>query len=90
VPRKVSKNGLSSPSNSGESDHSDNDIPPDEGEYKSRRLHWILRTMSVVELHILDFCLGFSSGRYSYFFNVLKENIRPQDFGVQRQKERDC
>ena len=73
MPRKVSKNGIFGPSNSGESDHSDNDIPPDEGEYKSRRLHWILRTMSVVELHILNFCVGFSTGRYIYFWHLLQQ-----------------
>ncbi len=85
--RKVSNNGLSGPSNCRECGDGDNDIPPDQGKYKIWGLHRILRTMSVVDVHIRDFCLGFSTGRYIYFWNVLKENMRTSNRGMQKEKE---
>ena len=57
----------------------DNDIPPDQGEHKIWGLHWLFRAMSVVDLYLLDFCLGFSTGRYIYFWTVLKEDMWQED-----------
>lgn len=77
--RKERYGGTSTTRNRGECCDGDNDIPPDQREHKIWGLHWLLRTMSVVDLYILNFCLGFSAGRYIYFWNVLKENFGPED-----------
>ena len=85
--RKETANGLSGSRYRGESNNCDNDIPPDEREHSSRGIHGILRTMSVVDVHILNFCLGFSAGRYNYFWNVLQENISMENFPIQVKKQ---
>ena len=62
-------------SNLGQCYDGHNYISPNERKYKGGSLYGVLRAMYVVDVHILNFCLGFSTGRYIYFWNVLKENL---------------
>jgi hypothetical protein len=72
VYRKV-KNVLSGISNRGEHRHGANDISTVEGQYKIWCLQWIRRAMFMADIHILNFCVGFSTGRYIYFWNLLQK-----------------
>ena len=78
--RKEQNGGPSPTRNRGECSDGDNDIPPDQGKYKVWGLHRFLRAMSVVDVYLLNFCLGLSAGRYIYFWNVLKENFGSEDY----------
>lgn len=87
--RKETANGLSGSRYRGEFNDCGDDIPPDDRKDKGWSVHGILRTMSVADIHILNFCLGFSAGRYNYFWNVLQENISMENYPIQVRKRED-
>jgi len=72
VYRKV-RNVLSGISNRGKPGHGANNISSRKRKHKIWSLQRIRRAMSLADIHILNFCVGFSTGRYIYFWNLLQQ-----------------
>ena len=50
-----------------------NDISIVKGQYPLWCLQRLRRAMSLADIHILNFCVGFSTGRYIHIWNLLQE-----------------